>query len=205
MARKKMAIEANFGKKVVVKIDSATKERIKKYVCRPSGRCSDEVTDDFKSDSKSSFDILVSVVSILPEEYNCVSEVKNLVDANAEEMVLHKPRCYFVLNDGSVESQEAIFERHTITMKIHLKYLLIRAKVEGVTINKVLIDCGTTVNILPCHIWKKIGKYDTDVRSNNMVLSDYGGKRKSTMGVIMVDITVGSITRPTLFMVINAK
>ena len=92
-----------------------------------------------------------------------------------------------------------------MTMKNHLKPLLIRAKVEGVTINKVLVDCGATVNIMPHHILKKIGKYDTDVRSNYVVLSDYGGKTKSTMRVIMMNITVGSITRPTLFMVIDAK
>jgi hypothetical protein len=176
------------------------------YVRRPSEKCSDEVTDDFNSESEASLDILVNVVSILPEEYNCVTEVKDSVDdADAEEMALHKPRCYFVLNDGSGESQEAIFERPTMTMKSHLKPLLIRAKVEGVTINKVLVDCGATVNIMPHHILKKIGKSDTDVRSNNVVLSDYGGKTKSTMGVIMVNITVGSITRPTLFMVIDAK
>ncbi|XP_050892551.1 uncharacterized protein LOC127098090 [Lathyrus oleraceus] len=92
-----------------------------------------------------------------------------------------------------------------MTMKSHLRSLLIRAKVEGVTINKVLVDCGATINIMQHHILKKIGKYDTDVRSNNIVLSDYGGKTKSTMGVIMVNVTVGSITRPTLFTVIDAK
>ncbi|XP_050909444.1 uncharacterized protein LOC127123252 [Lathyrus oleraceus] len=92
-----------------------------------------------------------------------------------------------------------------MNMKNHLKPLLIRAKVEGVTINKVPVDYGATVNIMPHHILRKIGKYDTDIRSNNVVLSDYGGKTKSTMGVIMVNITVGSITRPTLFMVIDAK
>lgn len=146
------------------------------------------------------------MVSILPQEYNCVTEVEESVDdADDEEMALHQPICYFVLNDGSAESQEAVFKRPTMTMKNHLKPLLIRAKVEGVTINKVLVDCGATVNIMSHHILRKIGKYDTDIRSNNMVLSDYGGKTKSTMGVIMVNITVGSITRPTLFMVIDAK
>lgn len=146
------------------------------------------------------------MVSILPEEYNCVTEVKDSVDdTDTEEMALHKPRSYFVLNDGVVESQEATFERPTMTMKSHLKPLLIRAKVEGVTINKVLVDCGAIVNIMPHHILKKISKYDTDVRSNNIDLSDYGGKTKSTMGVIMVNVTVSLITRLTLFMVIDAK
>jgi hypothetical protein len=201
-----VASGANAGKKVVVKVDTTSKEQIREYVRRPTEKCSDEVTDDFNSESEASLDILVNMVSTLPQEYKYVTEVEESVDdADAEEMALHQPRCYFVLNDGSAESQEAVFERPTMTMKNHLKPLLIRARVEGVTINKVLVDCGTTVNIMSHHILRKIGKYDTDVRSNNIVLSDYGGKTKSTMGVIMVNIMVGSITRLTLFMVIDAK
>ena len=87
----------------------------------------------------------------------------------------------------------------------HLKPLLIRTKVEETAINKVLVDCGATVNIMPHHILKKIGKFDTDIRSHNVVLSDYEGRTKTTMGVIQVDITVGSVTRPTIFMVIQGR
>lgn len=192
--------------KKIVKVDTAAKERIRKYVRRPAKKCSDEVTDDFNSESEASLNILVNVVLILPQEYKCVTEVEGSGDnADAEEMALHQPRCYFVLNDGAAESQEAVFERPTMNMKNHLKPLLIRAKVEGVTVNKILVDCGATVNIMPHHILRKIGKYDIDIRSNNVVLSDYGGKTKSTMGVIMVNVTVGSVTRPTLFMVIDAR
>lgn len=115
---KSMASGANAGKKVVMKVNTAAKERIREYVRRPTEKCSDEVTDDFNSESEASLDILVNMVSILPQEYNCVTEVEESVDdADAEEMALHQPRCYFVLNGGSVESQEAVFERPTMTMK----------------------------------------------------------------------------------------
>lgn len=90
-------------------------------------------------------------------------------------------------------------------MKNHLKPLLIRAKVERVTTNKVLVDCGATVNIMPHHLLKKIGKYDIDLTSHNVILSDYRSKTGSTMDVTQVDITIGTFTRPTIFMVINAK
>lgn len=150
---------------------------------------------------------MVNVVSILPYEYGCIAgenaeEVveKELSELEAEEMALHKPICYFMLNNGSVESQEAFFEKPTMGMKNHLKPLLIRANVEGVAINKVLVYCGATVNIMPAHILKKIGKYENEVRPNNVVLSDYGGKIAHTLGVIQVNITVGSVTRPTIFM-----
>src|ERR1043165_1354573 len=92
-----------------------------------------------------------------------------------------------------------------MAMRSHLKPLLIRAKVEENSINKVLVDCGATVNIMPHHILKKIGKFNTDIRSHNVVLSDYEGRTKTTMGVIQVDITVGSVTMPTIFMVIQGR
>ena len=113
---------------------------------------------------------MVNVVSILPVEYDCPTELNDSVDADAEEMALYKPTCYFVMNNGSVENQDAFFEKPSMAMKSHLKPLLIRAKVEGIAINKVLIDCGATVNIMPHHLLKKIGKYDTDIRSHNVVL-----------------------------------
>ena len=38
-----------------------------------------------------------------------------------------------------------------------------------------------------------------------MVISNYEGKIGHTLGVIQVDLTVATITRPTMFMVIAAK
>ena len=92
-----------------------------------------------------------------------------------------------------------------MAMRSYLKPLLIKEKIEGTAINKVLVDYGVTVNIMPHHILKKIGKFDTDIRSYNMVLSDYKGRTRNTMGVIQVNIIVGSVTRPTIFMVIQGK
>ncbi|XP_050916744.1 uncharacterized protein LOC127131899 [Lathyrus oleraceus] len=90
-------------------------------------------------------------------------------------------------------------------MQNHLKPLYIRAKVGHVGVNKVLVDGGAAVNLMPQFMLKKIGMFDTDVKPHNMVLSNYEGKIGQTLGVIQVDMTVGSITRPTMFMVIPAK
>lgn len=172
---------------VVVRKEFSKKE----LANQPTTRLSEEATDDFQSDSEESLNILVNVVSILPYEYGCISGenaeevvVKESPEFETEEMALHKPVCYFVLNNGSVESQEAFFEKPTMGMKNHFKPLMIRENVEGVAINKVLVDCGTTVNIMPAYILKKIGKYENEVRPNNMVLSNYGGKTAHTLGVI---------------------
>ena len=50
-----------------------------------------------------------------------------------------------------------------------------------------------------------MGKEDEDIKPHNMVLSNYEGGIGTTMGVIQLDLKVGTIVRPTMFMVISAK
>lgn len=39
----------------------------------------------------------------------------------------------------------------------------------------ILIDCGACINIMPHSLLRKIEQYDTNLKSNNMVLSNYEG------------------------------
>ena len=71
---------------------------------------------------------------------------------------------YYVINDGCVEDQMATFERPDMSMQQHLKPLYVQAKVNGVGINKVLVDGGAAVNLMPQCLLKKIGMFDTDLR-----------------------------------------
>lgn len=87
----------------------------------------------------------------------------------------------------------------------HLKPLFIRSKVKDTAANKILIDGEATVNLMPYFLLKKNGKYDTFLRPYNMVLSKYEGKNWHTLGVIQVKVTIGLITRPTVFIVITSR
>lgn len=120
-------------------------------------------------------------------------------------MDAHKPVCYYVMNNSCVEEKNAFFERPDKVMKSHLKPFFITGKIEDVPINKILVDCGAIVNFIPHHILRKIGKYDTDAEPHNMVLSNYEGKVNSTLGVIQVELTVGTVTRSTMFMIMDTK
>lgn len=53
----------------------------------------------------------------------------------------YKPLCFYVMHDGSVNKDKAIFERPDMSMQQHLKHLYIRAKIDSVGVNKVLIYC----------------------------------------------------------------
>ncbi|XP_050914596.1 uncharacterized protein LOC127129457 [Lathyrus oleraceus] len=72
-------------------------------------------------------------------------------------------------------------------------------------VNKVFVDGGAVVNLMPYTLFKKMGKGDKDLRQHNMVLSNYEGKTINIMGVVQVNLAVGTTTRSTLFMVINSK
>ncbi|XP_050909871.1 uncharacterized protein LOC127123713 [Lathyrus oleraceus] len=72
-------------------------------------------------------------------------------------------------------------------------------------VNKVFIDGGAVVNLMPYTQFKKMGQGDEDLRQHNMVLLNYEGKTSNIMGVVQVDLVVGTITRSTLFMVIDSK
>lgn len=141
----------------------------------------------------------------MPLEYDTFVEVTKKEDGSAEEMATHKPLCYYFMHDGPMNKVKAIFERPDMSIQQHLKLLYIRAKVECVRINQVLIDYEAYINVMPHSLLKRIGKYDTDLKSNNTVLSNYKGKTNRSLGVIQVDMVIGTTTRPILFVVILTK
>jgi len=163
----------------------------------------DEMTSNF-SGSEPSFDV-ICVVSVLPIEYDVPSEVSDVESDFTKEMAIHRPLCYYVMNNGSVEDQHAFFERSVDSMKLHLKPLFIQAKINGVGVNKVLVDGGATVNLLPQSFLKKIGLFDSDLKPHNVVLTNYEGTTGNSLGAIEVDLVVGSISRTTMFMVVPSK
>lgn len=66
-----------------------------------------------------------------------------------EKLVTHKPLCYYMMSDNSVNEDHTIFERPYMAMQQHLKPLYIRAKVNDIGMNKLLTDCGACVNVIP--------------------------------------------------------
>lgn len=132
-------------------------------------------TNDFDLGSEPKLDIICNMIYVFPLKYDIVTEVIE-EEAINEELATHKPLCYYVMNDGSVNEDRAILERPYIAMQHNLKPLYIRAKVNGVGMNKVLIDCGVCVNVIPQFLLRKIGKSTTNLSCNNMVLFNYKGR-----------------------------
>lgn len=94
-----------------------------------------------------------------------------------EEAQNKKLLCYYMMNNGIIEEQYAIFEKPDAGMMHNLKPLFIREKMDNIRVNKVFIDGGATLNPIPHSLLKIIGKYDRDLSPYNMVFSNYEGKK----------------------------
>lgn len=108
-------------------------------------------------------------------------------------------------NSGTIGEDKAIFERPNYGIQQDLEPLIIWEKVENIGINKVLVDRGATLNIMPHSMLRKIVKFDINLRPHNMAISNYEGKVGMALGIIQVNVMVGTISRPTLFMLSKPK
>lgn len=70
------------------------------------------VTDNFESGLEDDLDMLCNMVSVLPREYDCAIEVSEPTSYVEEEMMNHKPVCYFVMNNGFIKEHNTFFRNY---------------------------------------------------------------------------------------------
>ena len=69
-------------------------------------------------------------------------------------------------------------------MRSYLKPLFIQAKVDEIGVNKVLVDGGSAVNLMPQSLLKRIGKTDKDLKPHNVIMLKYEGKAGHSLGAL---------------------
>ena len=88
----------------------------------------------------------------LPREFMATSWVQREEDARGATPIL-------LANDEEFQDTgKIVFEKPTSSMCQHLKPLYIKAHMDGRPINRVLVDNGTAVNILPTSMLRKYSK-----------------------------------------------
>jgi hypothetical protein len=86
-----------------------------------------------------------------------------------------------------------------------LKALYLKVYINGQPVNKMLVDIGAAVNIMPYSVLRRLGRSTRDLIKTNITLSDFNGQTSEAQGVLSVDLTMGSKTVPTSFFVVNSK
>ncbi|KAL2962764.1 hypothetical protein AAZX31_17G163700 [Glycine max] len=89
-------------------------------------------------------------------------------------------------------------------MRCHMKPLHLTTMVEDKIINKILVDGGAALNILPRSMLWRFGRNVEDLIPHNIVVADFCGKPLDSKGAICLDVFVGSKRRPTEFLVISS-
>jgi hypothetical protein len=86
-----------------------------------------------------------------------------------------------------------------------LKALYLKGYINGHPVNKMLVDTGAAVNIMPYLVLCRLGHSAEDLIKTNITLSDFNGQASEAQGVLNVDLTVGSKTILTSFFIISSN
>ncbi|KAK1618868.1 hypothetical protein QYE76_024385 [Lolium multiflorum] len=97
-----------------------------------------------------------------------------------------------------------IFEKPQDKSYRHLKALYLRGYIDGRPVNKMLVDTGAAVNIMPYSMLRRLGRSSSDLIKTNVTLSDFNGQASEAQGVLNVDLTVGRKTIPTTFFIVDS-
>jgi hypothetical protein len=107
-------------------------------------------------------------------------------------------------NEG-FEASKMVFEKPSKQMTQHLKPIYIKAHMNGRPMNKVLVDNGAAVNILPYKMLSKLAKTEKDLTPSDMAVNGFRGEPTLTKGIIPIQIKVGSKINTAAFFVVNTK
>ena len=98
-----------------------------------------------------------------------------------------------------------IFEKPSKRMSQHLKPLFIKVHMDEIPINKVLVDNGAVVNILPQGMLKKINKIEADLIRSDVLVSGFPSENTKTRGTILVELKVENKITNVAFFVVYTK
>ena len=138
-----------------------------------------------KADEKPSAD--VNMVFVLPLEFRA---------PHSEELAVAQ------LDLGP---QPIIFEKPKEKSYKHLKGLYLKVLIDGKPMNRMLVDTGIAVNLMPYSVLRRLGRSAADLIKTNVMLNDFNGQPSEAKGVLNVELTVGRKTVPTSFFIVNSK
>ncbi|KAK1685531.1 hypothetical protein QYE76_046379 [Lolium multiflorum] len=96
-----------------------------------------------------------------------------------------------------------IFEKPRERSYRHLKALYLRGYINGQPVNKMLVDTGAAVNIMPYSMLRRLGRSSSDLIKTNT--ERFQRPSIDAQGVLNVDLTVGRKTIPTTFFIVDSK
>ena len=86
-----------------------------------------------------------------------------------------------------------------------MKALYLRGYINGQLVNRMMVDTGAAVNIMPYSTLRRLGRSTEDLIKTNVTLNDFNGQSSETQGVLNVELTMSRKTIPTTFFIVGSK
>ena len=100
--------------------------------------------------------------------------------------------------------QKVILEKPSVEMTMHIKPLYIRSHLNGKPVSKVLIDNESAVNVMPLRMLRAMGRSINDLIETEVVVSAFTEEVSKTLGILPINITIGSKTALSAFFTIDS-
>ena len=114
----------------------------------------------------------IQMVFLLPSEFRAPTDQEVYSDFDKSE--------YEEIVVKLIVAQQAIFDKPV--KHRHLKALYMKGLVDGKSMNKMLVDGGASINLMPYTTFRKLGKGPGDLMETDMMLKDFGGNASKTRG-----------------------
>ena len=106
---------------------------------------------------------------------------------------------------GEDSDENVIFEKPDEVMKSHLRPMHIKADIARKMVNRVLVDGGAGINLLPESMLIKFERTVDQLIKENVVVTNFIGKTSTSKGIIMLNVRVETVDRVTSFIVVASK
>jgi hypothetical protein len=157
-----------------------------------------------------------SMVFVLPAKYakevendhfNCnLADISDL--GGKEEKILPSSKAPETKSDTTtsedkVTAEMMCFPRPTKDMANQLRPLYITAHLQGAPINKILVDNGSAVNVLPFRSMQTLGMDKYAIQPTSLIVKNFTGSITRTHGLLFVQVMVGSRSITLAFFVVD--
>ena len=112
----------------------------------------------------------IQMTFLLPSEFKAPADKEVYSDFNESEYEEIVAKLTVIL--------QAIFDKPV--KHRHLKALYVKGFVDGKLMNKMLLDGGASVNLMPYTTFRKLGKGPGDLIEIDIMLKDLGGNERRT-------------------------
>ncbi|RYQ91055.1 hypothetical protein Ahy_B09g096923 [Arachis hypogaea] len=142
-------------------------------------------------------DDMIGTISIIPTEYLGEYEGDPEEDYDMEDEE--------VFSFIRIKDEPGYFLQPTEKQMSRLRPLHITTTLSGIKVNKVLIDGGATISLLPERMLMKVGKHPDDLVPTNIAVANFSGTSTPTKGLVTLSVKVGSSERNIVFVVVSSK